>query len=181
MPTAFLLRRLLPIKSGFWLCCVLVLGFAESALAANAEAPAWVTVGKGSYKRLFWQVYDARLEALQPQFSFPDTTPYALTLVYKLDLDADDLLDNTLAEWKKQKLVWQPAWVTALQQYLPNVKEGDSLRLEVNADHSAVFLYNGKPIVTFSDPEFVNAFVGIWLSEKTDNLTLRRQLLGLQK
>ena len=71
--------------------------------------------------------------------------------------------------------------VVALRQYLPEVHDGDSLRLEVNTDHSAVFLYNGKPIVTFTDTEFVNAFVGIWLSEKTDNLTLRRQLLGLQK
>jgi hypothetical protein len=181
MPVAPSLRWLSPLASGLLLCLVVGFGLAESAFAANAEAPGWVTVGQGSYKRMFWHIYDAKLEALQPQFNFPETTPYALTLVYKLDLDVDELVDNTLAEWKKQKLEWQPEWVTALRKYLPAVHAGDSLSLEVNTDHSAAFLYNGKPVVTFTDPQFVNAFVGIWLSEHSDNLALRRQLLGLQK
>ncbi len=177
----FSLRWLSPLGSGPLLCLLLCCMFTPPALSANAEPPAWVTVGQGSYKRFFIHVYDAKLEAQSTDFRFPDTTPFALTLVYKLDLEAEVLIDNTLAEWKKQKLVWPQSWLNALKQYIPHINEGDSLRLEVNDDHSAVFLYNSKPIVTFTDPEFVKAFVGIWLSENTDNTALRRQLLGIHK
>lgn len=172
---------LLPPGAVSRLCLLLCWLFTPMALAATAEAPDWVEVGHGSYKRFFLHVYDVKLEALQTHFHYPDTTPYALTLVYQLDLDADVLVDNTLAEWNNQKLAWPKPWLTALKQYLPDISKGDSLRLEVKEDHSAVFFYNAKAIVTFTDQEFVHAFVGIWLSEHSSNSSLRNQLLGPNK
>ncbi len=165
-----------PLRTGLLLC--LWLGVTPSALPASVEAPTWVTVGQGSYKRLFIPVYDARLEALQSQFDFPRTRPFALTFTYKLDLEAEDLIDNVFTQWKQQKLVVPETWHKRMQQVMPNIRKGDSLRLEVNEDDIAVLLHNGKPIANFNDPEFINAFVGIWLGDHSTHTTLRQQLLG---
>jgi len=149
-----------------------------AASPASAEEPAWVTIGKGTFRKFFLTIYDARLEAQQADFQFPQTRPFALTLFYKRDIASGDIIDNTLDQWRKQQVAWPKSWESGLLQAIPGIKKGDNLRLVVGTGQTATLLHNGNPVATFTDPAFVTAFAGIWLAENTTAPELRRQLLG---
>jgi Chalcone isomerase-like len=69
-------------------------------------------------------------------------------------------------------------WLLQMKQTFPDIKKGDQLIGIHRPDGSATFLMNGKAIGEVRDAEFTRLFFGIWLSTKTSEPKMRRELMG---
>ncbi len=149
------------------------------ATAEDAAGQQRQLIGQASFSWLFRPIYDAYLYAESSEFHDPAQAPFTFTLVYRLDLKREQIVQETLRQWDKQGVAVQPAWEQQLQRLIPDIRAGDSLALQVDATRRARLLHNAEPAGSIDDPEFVNAFAGIWLAETTTRPDLRRKLLGL--
>jgi hypothetical protein len=136
---------------------------------------------------LFWTLYRAEL------FSDPSTpaekmmadrvgAQKALRITYYRSIAKDDLLAATLDQWQRLGYKQQETdvWLSRLGQIWPSVEPGDMLTLVVSPERSSQFYLADQLIGTVQDPRFGNAFLAIWLSEKTSEPKLRQKLLGAQ-
>lgn len=151
----------------------------------NAYAlPEFKTVGEGSYRYLFWQLYDARLANETGTFkNYQQSSPLLLELTYKRDISKQQFIDATIDEWRKLGLSsdeQHQRWASELQSLWRDVKEGDTLAALLQADGSVIFYFNGEETGTQSDADFGNAFFDIWLHPDTSAPKLRRQLIAAQ-
>lgn len=140
-------------------------------------------VGMAEFSYLFWDVYDSYLfnhsGKIDSNYPWYEQAPLALEIRYKRDIDAQDLIDNTVEQWehlglKKDQYQEYLPW---LKKVWPDLKEGDRLALFVQDGHS-VFFYNKEEIARQSDPYFSRIFLDIWLSADTSEPKLRKRLLG---
>ena len=79
---------------------------------ANAQAVPWERLqltGEARLKVLFWNVYDARLFTADGNY-VDDRYPVALQLNDLRDIDKDDLVDETLNQWRQQGLTHLRWW-----------------------------------------------------------------------
>ncbi len=139
-------------------------------------------VGKSRLTYIFWDVYDAVLYA--PNGNWSEEKPFALKLSYLRDLEGKAIAERSVEEMRKQGLKNDQQlakWQSTMAEIFPDVKEGDSLIGEVNNDGHTQFYFNGEPAGTVKDTEFTRAFFDIWLSEKTSEPEMRKQLLGVKK
>ncbi|QPB83235.1 hypothetical protein CWC22_009625 [Pseudoalteromonas rubra] len=154
--------------------------------------------GTADLRYLFWDVYSAALytggEAYQA-----DQFPQVLSLTYKRDIEAQELVDATREQWQKQKLELDNAeqWLRQLGQLWPDIQKGNQLILVVDRDKQSRFYFRPDPgaevksalsegelktsarfLGAINDQAFGPAFLAIWLSEKTTEPKLREQLIG---
>jgi hypothetical protein len=163
-------------------CMLLIPGLLSSpdAMAAPAasDTPQYL-IGKASLSWFFRPIYEASLYAETPQFHFPSDTAFTLALDYRLDLRREQIVKETLRQWDRQRLRIDPRWESLLGTLVPDIRAGDRLALQVDANLRAQLLHNGSILGPIEDPDFVTAFAGIWLAESTTRPELRQQLLGL--
>jgi hypothetical protein len=69
-------------------------------------------------------------------------------------------------------------WEQAMRRIFPDVQAGDRLTGVQWPGESARFFHNGQPRGELLDAEFTRLFFGIWLSPRSSEPDLRRQLLG---
>jgi hypothetical protein len=136
-------------------------------------------IGQASLSWFFRPIYEAWLYADTEDFVYPPSSAYTFMLEYKLPLKQQQIVKETLRQWEKQQVEVQPAWVELLDTLIPDVRSGDRLALQVDAEQRAQLLYNERSVGQIDDPDFVRAFAGIWLAETTTRPDLRQQLLGL--
>ena len=151
----------------------------------NAYAlPEFKTVGEGSYRYLFWQLYDARLANETGTFkNYQQSSPLLLELTYKRDISKQQFIDATVDEWQKlghSSKVQQQQWVQQLQSLWQDVKKGDTLAALLQDDGSVKFYLNGTETGVLEDSAFGTAFFDIWLHPDTSAPKLRRQLIAAQ-
>lgn len=148
--------------------------------AISRYVPQAELVGKGRLSVVFWDVYDASLFA--PGGEFEESKPYALSIDYFRTIEGVDIADRTVEEIRAQgfgddkKLA---AWQETLRGIFPNVTPGTNITAIYGANKSTRIFHNGKEIASINDPLFSKHFFAIWLSEKTSEPSLRKQLLGL--
>ncbi|WP_166837771.1 chalcone isomerase family protein [Rheinheimera pleomorphica] len=146
--------------------------------------PELKTVGEGSYRYLFWQLYDARLATLDGAFSdYRKNAPVLLELTYKRDITKQQFIDATVDEWKKlghSSAEQQQQWAAQLQTLWQDVKEGDRLAALLLDDGRVQFYFNGTETGVLDDTAFGAAFFDIWLHPDTSAPKLRRQLIAAQ-
>lgn len=162
---------------------VLLLGL-TGGVAFNAVAvPELATVGEGSYRYLFWQLYDARLATQSGQFeSYTQSAPLLLELTYKRDISKQQFIDATVDEWQKlghSSKEQQQQWAQQLQSLWQDVQEGDTLAALLQDDGSVKFYLNGTETGVLEDGAFGTAFFDIWLHPNTSAPKLRRQLIAI--
>ncbi|MBU1310413.1 MAG: chalcone isomerase family protein [Gammaproteobacteria bacterium] len=142
------------------------------------------TVGEGSYRYLFWQLYDARLATIDGAFSdYRKNAPVLLELTYKRDITKQQFIDATVDEWQKlghSSKAQQQQWATQLQALWQDVKEGDRLAALLLDDGRVQFYFNGTETGVLEDTAFGAAFFDIWLHPDTSAPKLRRQLIAAQ-
>jgi hypothetical protein len=163
---------------------LLLLGL-TGGVGFNAVAvPELATVGEGSYRYLFWQLYDARLATQSGQFeSYSQSTPLLLELSYKRDISKQQFIDATVDEWQKlghSSEAQQQQWAAQLQILWQDVKEGDRLAALLLDDGRVQFYFNGTETGVLEDTAFGAAFFDIWLHPDTSAPKLRRQLIAAQ-
>ncbi len=158
--------------------------FSLLLICANVQAAdlsALHHIGSGEMRYLFWKLYRADFYADSQPYRANAKSQKALKIEYYRAIDSEDLLSATIDQW--QHLNYQPtkikAWASQLDQIWPDVAAGDSLTLVVTSAGISEFYFGERYIGTVDDKTFGNAFLNIWLSEKTAEPKLRKQLLGL--
>jgi len=158
---------------------LLLLSLLWAAPLAAAQLEDLHPVGDATLRVLFFTIYDSRLYT--PDGDYEGVEPdLALQIIYRRDIAAADLIDRTRKEWRNLSLYGEgsEAWLAQLTSLWPDIEQGDSLTLRVDAQLASRFYFNGKHIGTIDDPAFTEDFLAIWLSENSSYPRLRDQLVG---
>ena len=136
-------------------------------------------VGQAQLKFLLWPIYDSRLYSTDGSYR-DRQRPLRLEIQYLRNIDADDLVARTGAEWQQQSvpLNKQELWLGALSDLWPDVSKNDVLTLYIDQNDRSTFYHNGSLLGAIDDPGFGQQFVDIWLSPETSRPELRQALLG---
>lgn len=136
-------------------------------------------IGQARFNYMFWHVYDVYLYAENGVYS--SDKPFALKLVYKMDLEGNDIALRSKQEIKKigfkDKAILEK-WYQKMIDIFPDVSNGSELVGIYTKDKRSIFFDKNKKIGEENDPDFGKWFFGIWLSEKNLYPKLNKQLLG---
>lgn len=138
--------------------------------------------GEGEMKYLFWTLYRAEYFSGKPSAA-PGEKPEALRITYQKSISRQALLDATYDQWSKLGYTdnLTSDWLATLSAIWPDVEPGDQLTLLVTTDGRSEFYLSDRMIGELSDERFGDAFLSIWLSERTTEPDLRLQLLGRKR
>ena len=138
--------------------------------------------GKGTMRFLGLKVYDVRLWTAMKPFSHQET--FALELIYDMNFKGRDIAERSVKEMRGQGYADEAKlkrWGEEMAKIFPDIKPGDTL-VGVNVPGKEARFYTPeKFIAAVPDPEFAKAFFDIWLSEKTSEPRVRRNLLSTSK
>ena len=147
----------------------------------------WPLVGEAQLSFLFFDVYRSKLLTPSGQYiQSADITPHplALSIDYQRDISKKELLDATKEQWIDQgyKQADVAEWIAQLSEIFPSVKRGENLTY-VTDGQSGHFIYSPQAssmqfLGGVENEKLNDAFVGIWLSPKTEFSDLRAQLIG---
>jgi hypothetical protein len=176
--------------------CVAALAFAAAVGFAGAQSstpanpplpeaavtglPALKAIGGGLLRIFGFQVYNAYLWT-PGGAAFDPRRPYALDIHYLRNFSARQLAERSIDEMRGQGVGHDglyAKWMPEMMRVFADVKEGDRLTGVATAARSARFFLNGRLRGEIADPDFTDAFFGIWLSEKSSQPRMRSQLLG---
>lgn len=127
-----------------------------------------------------FQIYNAYLWTPDGA-AFDRTKPFALDIEYLRNFEGKALAERSIDEKRAQGIGNEAVyakWLAEMIRVFPNVKPNDRLTGVATAQRTARFFHNGKFTGEVTDPEFTDAFFGIWLNEKTSQRRFRDRLLG---
>lgn len=147
----------------------------EIARLISAEQP----YGKSSLHTFLFHVYDAELWTDAKPWSYD--APFALSLTYHATISARELADKSIeemdrlqpldeAEKKRDRAILISAFI--------DVKDGDRITAVYMPKKGIVFYGNGMRRASVVSTGFARQFLDIWLSGKTSQPALRKQLLA---
>ncbi|MFM7332350.1 MAG: chalcone isomerase family protein [Brachymonas sp.] len=188
MTAAFCLLRntliLIALSAG------LIPGSALFSYANAPVAPQAVLQGIGSAKvqgqarlKVYgFNIYDAKLWVSEG-FSAENYAqePFALELKYLRNFSGEMIAERSLKEMQRIGDVSaekSAQWLDVMKKTFPDVKKGDQLIGIHRPDGSASFVLNGKSVGEVKDAQFNRLFFGIWLSPKSSEPKMRRELIG---
>lgn len=154
---------------------------ATTAQAGSSPLQDWQLAGESEMRFLGFRIYEIRL--WRPASGRQDGGAYALELEYARSFRGADIVDRTLAEIRGQGFRDEARlarWGAALSRIFPDVQRGDRLIGIAVPGVEARFHTPARMLGRIADPEFVDAFFAIWLSERTSAPHVRRQLLATQ-
>jgi hypothetical protein len=170
------------------LCAIIVKGSVAFGLTTSVQPPVEVTQALSSPRsmgqaRLIvygFNIYDAKLWA-GDSFSTNNysSEAFALELRYLRNFSGASIAERSLKEMRTLGSVGEEKaaeWLAQMKKTFPDIKKGDQLIGIHRPDGSAAFLMNGKAIGEVRDAEFTRLFFGIWLSPKTSQPKMRRDL-----
>lgn len=155
------------------------------AAAANRAADPGLPgrpVGMGRLTVFGFDIYNARLWADSgfAQDAYTRHT-FALELSYLRDFNGELIAQRSLKEMARIE-PFSPEqserWLAEMTRIFPDVRRGDRLTGVHLPGQGLRFLHNGQPVGEIRDTAFARIFMGIWLSPKTSEPQLRRQLLA---
>jgi hypothetical protein len=152
---------------------------------ASAALPGSRLQGTSRLRLLGLRIYDARLwvgaTAVETDWA---AVPFALEVVYARQLKGTQIAERSLKEMRRQGEIDPETgqrWLATLEQWLPDVKEGDRLTGVNHPGRGLTLYFNGSPRAESADPDLARVFFGIWLSPRTSEPALRDALLGRAK
>ncbi|WP_068544732.1 hypothetical protein [Thalassotalea crassostreae] len=158
------------------------LSFAATINAETEDTPAykkikWLNVGKAKLEILFFDIYKAQLYTEDGTFS-GIKGPLKLHLTYYLDIDGEELVDETKNQWQEMGIydVADKPWLEQLRLVFPDIKEDDSLTLILDKNSQGLLEHNNKLIHVFEGSEQLSKFFSIWLSKDSTRPELMRKL-----
>ncbi len=158
------------------------LGAASPALAvdcvnqylANASK-----VGSGEGRRFVFHAYNATLSA--PHAAYRADKPFALTLDYHMSFSGKAIAHESIAQMRRMggySADQLSRWQVQLEKIFPDLAPGMSITGVRLKSGKTVFCTPAGELGRMTDPAFADAFFAIWLGDKTESQTLRRQLTG---
>ena len=138
-------------------------------------------VGEARLRVLFWSIYDSWLFTITGRY-FGVEPKLTMRINYIRKIKSGQLLDRTSEEWEKNSIIEQDieTWLEKLASILPDVKKGETLTLQVEDNLSSSFYLNDELIDNIEDAAFTQAFLSIWLSDKSSYPKQQAQLVGLR-
>lgn len=157
----------------------LSINFSYAENQPNQPTQALKEIGQGTMFWLFFDVYQAVLYSETGEYK-KKGYPQALKIVYKRDINSDDLVTATENEWQKLALMTEDYqdWLPQLLLLWPDIKSGDQLIFLVGVNGVGHFYYNNQLLGCIESDNFSHAFLSIWLSNNTSEPELRRKLIG---
>ncbi|MFW1677128.1 chalcone isomerase family protein [Pontibacter sp. JAM-7] len=148
--------------------------------AQERQPPVWPEVGRVQLEVLWFDIYEASLFAPNAKFS-GFSAPLLLQVEYLRDFKAEMIVQETDKQLKPFASQEQrQRWLPQLSELWPDIRQGDQLAFEIAADGHGHFYFNRRWLGHISEPEFVEAFVKIWLSPDGEYPALASQLRGEQ-
>ena len=152
-------------------------------LTVEAIESEFTKVGSALFSVLFWDIYNSTLYTESGKYIKGSAQQ---TIVFKIDylkdITRDDLIERTVEQWQHlniSELEYQQ-FLPILTEIWPNISAGDSLTLFIK-DEKSLFYFNDTYIGNVNHESFGPLFLSIWLSPKTSQKLLRKQLLGEKK
>lgn len=163
----------------WWLIVFLLFSHAASA-SWQASLPDAQVVGVGDLRVFGFRVYTARL--FSPDKPLKAGQPLALELTYHRTISREDLVEASIVEIKRTSgtAVTETQlvdWRKQMAKAFVDVQEGVKITGVYFPDREARFYVGERLQHVVQDPKFAKAFFDIWLSPKTRNPELRKQLL----
>ena len=148
-------------------------------LAAPASAMELKAVGKAEMRWLMFPLYQVTLKTADGKYQ-EGSYPQMLDIMYRRNVTKEDLITATDQQWQRLGVpaAQREKWLPELSKLWPSIKKGDRLALNVAANGSNYFSFNGKNIGGVNDPAFGQAFLSIWLSPNTSQPGIRRLLIA---
>ena len=136
-------------------------------------------VGEARLKVFFWSIYDSALYTESGRYSGIEPK-LTLEINYLRTITSKQLLNRTSKEWQNTMIKQHhlDTWLLELARFLPDVKKGEKLALQVEEDLSSSFYLNDRFLGNIRGSEFTQAFLAIWLSEASSYPSLRAKLIG---
>lgn len=169
------------------LCATCVSAAAQTLPVSLLADPAMTLpgrpVGMGKLTAFGFDIYTARLWA-EPGFVRDDYPrhAFALELAYLRDFNGEQIAERSLKEMRRIEAFSTEQgqrWLAEMTRLFPDVRRGDRLVGLHRPGQGLRFLHNDQPVGEIRDPAFARIFMGIWLSPRTSEPQLRRQLLAL--
>lgn len=139
-------------------------------------------VGKAKLQVWFFDVYMSELYSPSGQYQ-AGQFPLALKIRYLRDIESQSLIEQTRKQWlhlgysDKQT----QRWLTRLARIWPDIKANDELTLVARSADESEFYFNDQSLATIEDSGFGQQFLAIWLDEKSNYPSLRKQLIGAKQ
>ena len=136
-------------------------------------------IGEGTLKVFFMEIYDLRLIADSPTFSWQNK--FKLDFIYTRDLKKDSVIKSSIKELRRQSSVSErdiESWQGYLEQSIRPVQEGTHATVLWEPEGQITFLYENSDPTTIEDEDFARAFLNIWLGEETSQPELQSEILG---
>ena len=136
-------------------------------------------IGEGTLKVFFMEIYDLRLIADSPTFSWQNK--FKLDFIYTRDLKKDSVIKSSIKELRRQSSVSESdieSWQGYLEQSIRPVQEGTHATVLWNPEGLITFHYENSDPTTIEDEDFARAFLNIWLGEETSQPELQSEILG---
>lgn len=160
---------------------------AQAQVQARMEAPpvqaaGLKQVGAALLKVFGFEVYQARLWA-EPGFQPDRYEQYrlALELAYLRNLDGAAIAQRSLKEMQRLEPLNEAQgrqWLAEMTRLFPDVRKGDRITGAYQPGRGVSFQLNDRLLGEVNDPAFARLFMGIWLSPRTSEPEMRRQLTG---
>ena len=166
--------------------CLLLLVCTPPLLASDWLR--WHNVGRATLSWGPFTLYDSQLLTPDGRWQ-PQRWPLALVITYRRDITRQSLLEATQEQWQAQQIGSAPQrqrWLQQLSTLWPDVSNGDRLAFQADERGGQFFWQPAgtrtpiEPLEPRFDAAFRDAFLAIWLSEKTQYPDLRQQLTGDQ-
>ena len=153
--------------------------FAADTSDISNKAHNLKTVGQAEMRWLMFPLYRVTLKTSDGQYQ-ENRYPQSLDILYRRNIDKQDLLTATDGEWKRLGIpsAKRQEWLRQLANLWPSIKRGDKLSFQVNSQGHNYFVHNGKKLGGIVDKQFGESFLAIWLSPKTSRPAIRRQLIS---
>lgn len=164
------MRLLLPVS-------IICLTLAGSGVSTASELQ---LAGRATFRYFLLSLYEASLYTTDGNYRHGLTRPYTLNLVYRRDIRATRLVQETGRQWQQAGLEPEryAPWLDLLAELLPDVSRDDSLSLVVADNGSAQLLHNGNLLVEIPDSDFSTQFAAIWLSPDSADPAFTAKLTG---
>lgn len=162
---------------------LLLLSFITAVLFSNlayADLTAQLkTVGRGDMSWLFMDIYQVSLHSADGRYVH-QKYPQALKIRYQRSFKKEWLIKATAKEWQKMNIDSQQyePWLAQFFSLWPDVKQADTLTFLVTKNGQGAFYHNNFLLGDIKNPDLSSAFLDIWLSKKTSEPELRKQLIG---
>ena len=175
------------------IACALILLTGTGLPAANRESISplppgvqseWKQVemaGQAEFSRFGMHIYDASLWRLYANTGDTGARATALSITYARNISARRLLSSTHKEWQRLGFAQRypiRAWISALENIWPDVRQGDNLTAVISAQGDCVFYSHQGRLGRINDRDFGPAFLDIWLSPDARYPKHTRALLG---